>query len=109
MLDMGDVFINSKHVYEVTLLNKGDIAANWALQAPPTPFASKFRFGPMQGTLDVKDRCAQRTYFPAHGLLFSLMLGTLLHPRSVFHIVPVRRSCPLGIRAVHLRLIENLR
>lgn len=59
MLDMGDVFINSKHAYEVTLLNKGDIAADWVLQAPKTPFARKFRFWPMQGTLDVKDRCAQ--------------------------------------------------
>lgn len=59
MLDMGDVFINSKHVYEVTLLNKGDIAADWALQAPHTPFTQKFRFWPMQGTLDVKDRFAR--------------------------------------------------
>lgn len=58
VLDMGDVFINSRHVYEVTLLNKGDIAADWTLQAPQTPFAQKFRFGPMRGTLDVKDRCA---------------------------------------------------
>lgn len=59
VLDMGDVFINSKHVYEVTLLNKGDIAADWVLQAPHTPFAQKFRFWPMQGTLDVKDRYAR--------------------------------------------------
>ena len=41
---------------QVTLLNRGDIAADWTLQAPHTPFASKFRFGPTQGTLDVKDR-----------------------------------------------------
>lgn len=56
VLDMGDVFINSRHVHEVTLLNRGDIAADWTLQAPQTPFARKFRFGPMKGTLDVKDR-----------------------------------------------------
>ncbi|CAM9965954.1 unnamed protein product, partial [Ectocarpus fasciculatus] len=55
VLDMGDVFINSRHVHEVTLLNRGDIAADWTLQAPQTPFARKFRFGPMKGTLDVKD------------------------------------------------------
>lgn len=59
VLDMGDIFINSKHAYEVTLLNKGDIAADWALQAPQTPFARKFKFWPMQGTLDVKDRCTR--------------------------------------------------
>lgn len=56
VLDMGDIFINSKHVYEVTLLNRGDIAADWTLQAPQTPFARKFQFAPMRGTLDVKDR-----------------------------------------------------
>lgn len=56
VLDMGDIFINSKHAYEVTLLNRGDIAADWTLQAPETPFARRFLFAPMRGTLDVKDR-----------------------------------------------------
>lgn len=44
------------HVEQVTLMNRGDIPADWTLQAPHTPFARKFQFGPTHGTLDVKDR-----------------------------------------------------
>lgn len=105
---MGDIFINSKHVYEVTLLNKGDIAANWALQAPPTPFAKKFRFGPMQGTLDVKDRCAHRIHPRIWRPLF-VDFGYLLHPGFLLQIGSCLVSAPLCILAVHLDYVESLR
>ncbi|CAM9160707.1 unnamed protein product [Discosporangium mesarthrocarpum] len=36
-------------------MNKGDIAAEWSLQAPYTPFAEKFLFSPTSGNLDIKD------------------------------------------------------
>ncbi|CAM9719358.1 unnamed protein product, partial [Choristocarpus tenellus] len=56
VLDMGDIFISSRHKYELTLMNKGEIAAEWSLSAPSTPFAEKFTFSPTYGKLDIKNR-----------------------------------------------------
>ncbi len=53
VLDIGDVFVNSKHRYELTLKNKGDIPATYILQDPKTPFGPKFSFMPRQGVLEV--------------------------------------------------------
>jgi hypothetical protein len=52
-LDIGDIFINSLHRYEVTITNMGDVPAEWKLVAPSTPFAPMFAFSPMKGNLPV--------------------------------------------------------
>eukprot|EP00756_Hemistasia_phaeocysticola_P037141 Hpha_TRINITY_DN16680_c2_g2::TRINITY_DN16680_c2_g2_i1::g.182314::m.182314/K17570/HYDIN; hydrocephalus-inducing protein len=45
-LDLGDVFINSIHHYEVILENRGSIEARYALQQSKSLFGPKFRFTP---------------------------------------------------------------
>eukprot|EP01065_Artemidia_motanka_P026772 TRINITY_DN32019_c0_g1_i1.p1 TRINITY_DN32019_c0_g1~~TRINITY_DN32019_c0_g1_i1.p1 ORF type:complete len:3749 (+),score=1074.75 TRINITY_DN32019_c0_g1_i1:85-11331(+) len=45
-LDLGDVFINSIHHYEVILENRGSIEARYSLQQPKNVFGPKFRFTP---------------------------------------------------------------
>ena len=52
-LDLGDLFINSKHVYEVSIENRGDIPCTWELQDPDTPFADIFNFDVRSSTLAV--------------------------------------------------------
>ena len=53
VLDIGDVFINSRHRYELVITNKGDIPAAWRLRQPTTPFGPKFTFEPTSGQLAV--------------------------------------------------------
>ncbi|CAM9551896.1 unnamed protein product [Chrysoparadoxa australica] len=53
VMDVGDVFVNSLHSYDLTLINKGDIPATWNLVPPLNPIGSKFSFEPMAGTLGV--------------------------------------------------------
>ncbi|CAH3179307.1 unnamed protein product, partial [Porites evermanni] len=48
-LDIGNVFINSQHSYEVILCNKGDIDAVFRLVLPNTQFGPQFSFYPSQG------------------------------------------------------------
>ena len=55
VLDIGDVFVNSKHRYELTLKNKGDIDATYQLNERETPFGPKFKFMPQRGVLEVGD------------------------------------------------------
>eukprot|EP01064_Diplonema_japonicum_P013676 TRINITY_DN21214_c0_g1_i2.p1 TRINITY_DN21214_c0_g1~~TRINITY_DN21214_c0_g1_i2.p1 ORF type:complete len:4615 (+),score=1185.39 TRINITY_DN21214_c0_g1_i2:107-13846(+) len=50
-LDLGDVFINSIHHYEVMLQNKGSIDAKFSLNQSATLFSSKFKFKPAHGTV----------------------------------------------------------
>ena len=52
-LDLGDLFINSRHQYEVTIDNRGDIPCTWELENPSTPFADIFTFESRSGTLAV--------------------------------------------------------
>eukprot|EP00397_Hematodinium_sp_SG-2012_P000030 GEMP01000030.1.p1 GENE.GEMP01000030.1~~GEMP01000030.1.p1 ORF type:complete len:4608 (+),score=1069.56 GEMP01000030.1:10-13833(+) len=52
-LDVGDVFVESAHHYEVDLLNQGDIAVKFQLVQNNSPFASQFRFSPNEGYLEV--------------------------------------------------------
>ena len=47
-LDIGDIFINSQHRYEVVLENHGEISADYELRLPDSLFAGKFTFTPMQ-------------------------------------------------------------
>lgn len=53
VLDIGDVFVNSTHRYELTLKNHGDIACAYSLQPSNTPFGPKFQFSPEEGVLAV--------------------------------------------------------
>jgi len=53
VLDIGDVFVNSEHHYELGIANKGDIPAHWRLLNSNTPFGSSFEFHPSSGQLAV--------------------------------------------------------
>jgi len=55
VLDIGDVFVNSVHKYEITLQNNGDIDANYELTPSTTAFGPKFNFLPDRGCLTVSD------------------------------------------------------
>ena len=50
-LDIGDVFVNSRHRYEVVLDNHGEIDADYSLQPHDSLFAHCFKFTPSHGTL----------------------------------------------------------
>eukprot|EP01062_Namystynia_karyoxenos_P075960 TRINITY_DN7388_c0_g1_i1.p1 TRINITY_DN7388_c0_g1~~TRINITY_DN7388_c0_g1_i1.p1 ORF type:complete len:3850 (+),score=1433.28 TRINITY_DN7388_c0_g1_i1:116-11551(+) len=50
-LDLGDVFINSIHHYEVILENRGSIEARYSLQQSRSLFAPKFRFSPSHAAI----------------------------------------------------------
>jgi hydrocephalus-inducing protein len=49
MLDMGNIFINSTHTYEVVLANKGNIDAIFSLVPSSTTFSPCFSFNPSEG------------------------------------------------------------
>ena len=53
IMDVGDVFVSSVHYYSLTMINKGDIPADWSVLNPGTPFGSKFTFEPADGSLEV--------------------------------------------------------
>lgn len=55
-LDIGDVFINSRHRYEVVLENTGEIKASFTLQPNNSLFASKFQFSPLNKRLQPKEQ-----------------------------------------------------
>ena len=48
-MDMGNIFINSTHTYEVVIANKGDIDAIFTLIPSNTVFGPKFQFNPSEG------------------------------------------------------------
>lgn len=48
-LDMGNIFVNSNHVYEIVLANRGHIDALFNIINPKTPFGSCFTFNPAEG------------------------------------------------------------
>ncbi|CAE8612898.1 unnamed protein product [Polarella glacialis] len=56
-LDVGDIFVESVHNYEVDLINQGDIAVNFRLAPNLSPFGSKFTFTPSSGLLEVGGQC----------------------------------------------------
>jgi hydrocephalus-inducing protein len=51
VLDIGEAFVNTQHQYDVELLNKGKVEAQWSLQPCNTRFGSKFTFSPETGVL----------------------------------------------------------
>ena len=48
-LDMGNIFVNSSHTYEVVLANKGDIDAIFSLLPTNSLFGPRFSFNPSEG------------------------------------------------------------
>ena len=50
-LDMGNIFVNSTHSYEVVLVNKGDIDAIFSVIPSNSLFGPKFTFNPSEGIL----------------------------------------------------------
>jgi hydrocephalus-inducing protein len=50
-VDIGEAFVNTEHCYEVELLNRGKVDAEWVLQPCHTRFGSKFSFSPSSGLL----------------------------------------------------------
>lgn len=51
VVDIGEAFVNTEHKYEVELLNRGKVEADWLLQPCHTRFGSKFSFDPSAGVL----------------------------------------------------------
>ncbi|CAE7461731.1 HYDIN [Symbiodinium sp. CCMP2592] len=56
-LDVGDIFVESVHQYEVNLINQGDIDVEFRLVPNTSPFGSKFAFTPSDGRLEVGGQC----------------------------------------------------
>lgn len=52
-LDVGEAFVNMEQRYELELLNRGKVDAQWTLQPSHTRFGSKFSFSPESGMLAV--------------------------------------------------------
>jgi hydrocephalus-inducing protein len=50
-VDIGEAFVNTEHCYEVELLSRGKVDAEWTLQPCHTRFGSKFSFSPSSGLL----------------------------------------------------------
>ncbi len=51
VLDVGDVFVNDEQHYQVSIINKGDISAQWHFESSLTKFGNKFSFSPKEGQL----------------------------------------------------------
>ena len=58
VLDIGDVFINLEQMYEISIVNKGDIIAHWTFMPPHTRFGNKFTFYPKEGSLQPGETAA---------------------------------------------------
>eukprot|EP00930_Biecheleria_cincta_P015308 TRINITY_DN12810_c0_g1_i1.p1 TRINITY_DN12810_c0_g1~~TRINITY_DN12810_c0_g1_i1.p1 ORF type:complete len:5041 (+),score=1000.88 TRINITY_DN12810_c0_g1_i1:126-15248(+) len=56
-LDVGNVFVESAHRYEVQLLNQGDIEVEFRLIKKDTKFAPRFKFTPDHGIIAVGGQC----------------------------------------------------
>lgn len=67
-LDVGNVFVESHHRYEVQLINQGDIDVVFRLTPPKeSAFSSQFEFHPSSGTIGVGGQCAIVVEFnPSH-------------------------------------------
>ena len=68
-LDIGEVFINSQHRYQLQVSNRGDIPAAWRIEAPPSSSASRFSFGPAQGLLETGEHTDVDVQFCSAGQL----------------------------------------
>lgn len=55
VLDLGDVYINTLHQYEVQIHNRGEIEAPFKLKPHRTAFGDFFEFLPSEGVLSVGD------------------------------------------------------
>ena len=68
VLDVGDTFINTLHQYEVELLNRGEIEAEFRLVPPQSTFGQQFRFEPDSGVLGVGEALPVRVLFESDTL-----------------------------------------
>eukprot|EP01060_Flectonema_neradi_P033529 TRINITY_DN5651_c0_g1_i4.p1 TRINITY_DN5651_c0_g1~~TRINITY_DN5651_c0_g1_i4.p1 ORF type:complete len:4653 (+),score=840.28 TRINITY_DN5651_c0_g1_i4:145-14103(+) len=78
-LDLGDIFINSIHHYEVMLENTGSIHARFSLNAATSIFANKFKFKPSHGTVPPGQS-------QTIGIAFSSDIIGILNEAFYFHI-----------------------
>ncbi|XP_032891862.1 hydrocephalus-inducing protein homolog [Amblyraja radiata] len=51
LIDMGHIFLNSRHTYEVLMANKGDIVGVYNLTPAFTPIGAMFSVNPSEGSL----------------------------------------------------------
>ncbi|RKP17543.1 hypothetical protein ROZALSC1DRAFT_24102, partial [Rozella allomycis CSF55] len=63
VLDVEVVFINSSHIYELLLQNKGGIDVHYSFVKSNTAFGSCFRFEPVEGVVDFAKSLPIKVYF----------------------------------------------
>ena len=51
VLDVGDIFVNDEQTYTVSIINTGDIPAQWSLMPSLTTFGQNFVFEPKEGVI----------------------------------------------------------
>ncbi|CAK9098498.1 unnamed protein product [Durusdinium trenchii] len=86
-LDVGNVFVESAHRYEVQLLNQGDIEFDFRLVHREGKFAPRFKFTPDHGTIAVGGQCEIVVDFkpkelgPFHEAVTLAFRGTSVRPK----------------------------
>ena len=65
-IDIGNIFIGSRHSYEVILENTGDIAAEYKLLQPESIFGPLFSFHPNEGCVDIGELQLIKIIFTSH-------------------------------------------
>ncbi|XP_076848184.1 hydrocephalus-inducing protein homolog isoform X3 [Brachyhypopomus gauderio] len=68
LLDVGNVFVGSKHSYEVLMSNKGLIDASYRLVPPSTAMGMCFSFSPAEGMVPPGACHALEVHFSSHTL-----------------------------------------
>lgn len=63
VVDVGEVTVTSRHRYELKLMNKGEIDAEWSLHVPRSLFGTKFQFEPASGFIRQGEEVAIDAYF----------------------------------------------
>ena len=62
-LDIGDVYVNAQHRYEVVLDNHGEVSAAFSLEPSETRLGSCFRFSPSSGQLVPNEQATVEVWF----------------------------------------------
>ncbi|XP_028813720.1 hydrocephalus-inducing protein homolog [Denticeps clupeoides] len=88
LLDMGKIFIGSKHSYEVLLTNKGLIDASFMLEPPSTALGLCFSFTPTEGMVP-PGAC--------HALEVCFSANTLGVFTEVFHFIALGNPQPFTL------------
>jgi len=87
-LDMGDVYVNSQHRYEVVLENHGEIEATYSLAPKDSLLGSCFRFTPDAGVLQPREQVMCEVGFRS---------GTLGEVHETFHCILKGQPIPLPL------------